>query len=293
MRMNEQNALSSDEMKALALLQSHRKGLDLQSVGFPAPSPLGMDASRSLAPSLGSLLLPLQASEQAIRQNSLDGLSLNGMSPSHHLSLQEKLVLMELQHQRQLRQQEQLLLQAGGIGSIGLGGMNLQGLGARIGGQGMSAALGESATQAGHPNATQPSMITKPLASLSTERILQRRSESFPMTLHRLLADLEAAGASHIATFVGQGDAFLIKNPKMFEEIVIPDYFPRMGSFGSFQRQLNLYDFKRISHGPHRGAYKHSLFTRQYPLLAREMKRTKIKGKAMKKIEDSNEKEST
>jgi len=290
--MNEPNALSRDEMKALALLQSHRKDLDLQSVGFPAQSPPGMEGSRSLGSSLGSLLLPLQASEQALRQNSLDGLSINGMSSSHHLSLQEKLVLMELQHQRQLQQQEHLLLQASGLGSIGFGGMNLQNLGARFVGPGM-ATLGESATQAAHPSLAPPSLAAKPLVSLSTERILQRRSESFPMTLHRLLADLEAAGASHIATFVGQGDAFLIKNPKMFEEIVISDYFPRMGSFGSFQRQLNLYDFKRISYGPHRGAYKHSLFTRQYPLLAREMKRTKIKGKAVKKIEDSNEKDTT
>lgn len=292
--MNEQQKdLSSDELKALALLQSHRKDLDLQSMGLSAHPLQGMESSRALGQSLGSLFLPLQTTEHALRQNSLDGLALNGMPPSHHLSLQEKLVLTELQHQRQLQQQEQLLLQASGIGPIGLGNMNLQNLGARLGGPAMATTLGDPVTQAINPSAISPPMTTKPLASLSTERILQRRSESFPMTLHRLLADLEAAGASHIATFVGQGDAFLIKNPKMFEEIVIPDYFPRMGSFGSFQRQLNLYDFKRISHGPHRGAYRHSLFTRQYPLLAREMKRTKIKGKAAKKIEENNEKDST
>merc|ERR1712176_617291 len=107
----------------------------------------------------------------------------------------------------------------------------------------------DSAAQAFHQSQSLPPKLDcQFLSPLSSEHSLQRRSESFPMTLHRLLADLESVGASHIATFVSQGEAFLIKNPKLFEERIIPDYFPRMGSFGSFQRQLNLYDFKRIPH---------------------------------------------
>lgn len=59
----------------------------------------------------------------------------------------------------------------------------------------------------------------------------------------------------------------------------MPKYF-KMGSFASFQRQLNLYDFVRISEGPDRGAYCHELFIRGKPLLSTTMRRTKIKGQA-------------
>lgn len=107
---------------------------------------------------------------------------------------------------------------------------------------------------------------------------MKRRGESFPMVLLRILGDLEATGTSDVASFVAGGDAFLIRSPKVFQDTVLPRYFPRMGSFGSFQRQLNLYDFRRISEGPHRGAYTHPLFRRHMPMLSKEMKRTKIKG---------------
>jgi len=75
------------------------------------------------------------------------------------------------------------------------------------------------------------------------------------------------------------GQAFAIHRPKDFAEIVMPKYF-KMGSFASFQRQLNLYCFDRVGDGPDRGAYKHPLFIRGKPLLSTTMRRTKIKGAA-------------
>jgi hypothetical protein len=59
----------------------------------------------------------------------------------------------------------------------------------------------------------------------------------------------------------------------------MPTYFPRMKQFASFQRQLNLYDFKRVTgSGSDKGAYRHELFVRAFPELSKSMKRTKIKG---------------
>lgn len=104
--------------------------------------------------------------------------------------------------------------------------------------------------------------------------------ETFPMVLHRALAELElVAGGPEIASFLPTGDAFLVKSQLLFQEQVLPVFFPRMKSFASFQRQLNLYDFKRVGgSGADRGAYKHELFVRAYPTLSSRMKRTKIKG---------------
>jgi hypothetical protein len=110
--------------------------------------------------------------------------------------------------------------------------------------------------------------------------------ETFPMKLHRLLADLEQKeGGTKMAAFLPDGQSFMIKNPFKFEKNVMPMYFPRMKHFASFQRQLNLYDFTRVGgRGPAKGAYRHEMFVRGLPVLSRSMRRTKIKGSASEKI---------
>jgi hypothetical protein len=94
------------------------------------------------------------------------------------------------------------------------------------------------------------------------------------------LTDLEhVGGGTGIATFLPEGTSFQIGNQFLFERDVLPVLFPKMRCFASLQRQLNLYDFKRIGGaGADRGSYCHPLFVRNNPTLAGEMKRTKIKG---------------
>lgn len=48
--------------------------------------------------------------------------------------------------------------------------------------------------------------------------------------------------------------------------------------YASFQRQLNLYGFSRLSHGKDKGAYYHMCFVRGQRNLCRNMVRQKIKG---------------
>lgn len=54
--------------------------------------------------------------------------------------------------------------------------------------------------------------------------------------------------------------------------------FFRQTRVQSFQRQLNLYGFKRITRGPDTGGYYHELFLRGRPGLCVNMQRTRIKG---------------
>jgi hypothetical protein len=104
------------------------------------------------------------------------------------------------------------------------------------------------------------------------------RSGSFPQKLHQILQELERQeGGREIASFLPHGKAFAIHKPRDFVKTIMPKYF-RMSRFSSFQRQLNLYDFQRITEGRGKGAYYHDLFVKDKPMLASMMKRNKIKG---------------
>uniref|UniRef100_A0A7S1YDK1 HSF-type DNA-binding domain-containing protein n=1 Tax=Grammatophora oceanica TaxID=210454 RepID=A0A7S1YDK1_9STRA len=102
-------------------------------------------------------------------------------------------------------------------------------------------------------------------------------TEPFPEKLHRMLAWAEHEGMSDVVGFFPHGRAFAIHKPKDFLEKVMTNFF-RQTRLTSFQRQLNLYGFKRITQGPDNGGYYHELFLRGRPGLCINMKRTKVKG---------------
>jgi len=106
------------------------------------------------------------------------------------------------------------------------------------------------------------------------------RTGTFPQKLHQMLSDLEKEeGGSEIASYLPHGRAFAIHKPNEFVKKIMPKYF-RMSRFSSFQRQLNLYEFMRITDGPDKGAYFHELFHRGRPILASQIRRNKIKGES-------------
>lgn len=121
-----------------------------------------------------------------------------------------------------------------------------------------------------------PSATVAPLFGRSSDLI-------FPQKLHLLLTATERDPA--LATIVSwkvHGRAFAVHDRKRFMVEILPEWFLQ-SRFESFQRQLNLYGFKRITSGPDRGSCYHQLFLRQKTFLADRMQRVRLKGSGPRK----------
>jgi hypothetical protein len=100
------------------------------------------------------------------------------------------------------------------------------------------------------------------------------RNDSFPWKLHDLLAKVAENGQEHIISWEHNGRALKVHNPQAFATDVLPNFFLHSTKWESFQRQLNLYGFARISRGPGKGMYIHRYFVRDQRSLCRRITRT-------------------
>lgn len=110
----------------------------------------------------------------------------------------------------------------------------------------------------------------------------------FPEKLHQMLDYSEKNGLHEIVGFFPHGRAFAIHKPAQFVNNIMPKFF-KQSRFTSFQRQVNLYGFRRLSQGPDSGGYYHELFLKGRPGLCINMKRTKVKGVTKSKNEPDTE----
>jgi hypothetical protein len=98
----------------------------------------------------------------------------------------------------------------------------------------------------------------------------------FPLKLHDMLRHLEVDGHNHIISWQPHGRCFVVHKPREFVTL-LPKYF-KLSKLASFQRQLNLYGFQRLTRGRDRAGYYHELFLRSKPFLAHNIQRLKVKG---------------
>ncbi len=99
-------------------------------------------------------------------------------------------------------------------------------------------------------------------------------NEKFPLKLYRMLEDAESCGDDNIVSFLSDGKAFLIHKLDEFVSKIMPKYF-NATRVASFQRQLNLYGFRRITEGKNRGGYFHELFMKGRKGLCTKIRRKK------------------
>ena len=116
------------------------------------------------------------------------------------------------------------------------------------------------------------------MSTLSFDNLPFKIPNTFPYKLYSILGDERYSG---IIRWQPHGRAFLIFKPKEFAREVMPHFF-KHSKFTSFQRQLNLYGFERLTRGFDAGAYYNELFLCGRLDLISHMTRIRIKGTGYK-----------
>ena len=109
------------------------------------------------------------------------------------------------------------------------------------------------------------------------------KSVSFPVKLLIMLNTLEAQGKRDVISWMPHGRGFIVHQQEAFATEIIPQFF-RHSKFSSFQRQLHMYSFQRITKGSDKGGYYHPNFLRGQPESCQQMIRTRVNGNGCRKV---------
>ena len=120
-------------------------------------------------------------------------------------------------------------------------------------------------------------LFKKQTAGANNKRSITKRQQAFPLKLHIMLHEVEKKNLTNVVSWLPHGRAFAVHDIKRFKTEVMGKYF-QQSKITSFHRQLNLYDFVRITAGLDRGAYYHEYCMRGKPHAIEYMSRTKVKG---------------
>jgi hypothetical protein len=88
---------------------------------------------------------------------------------------------------------------------------------------------------------------------VSKEKAKRLRQLRFPFQLHDMLQDTSSRnGFESIISWLPCGNAFKIDKQDIFTQVILPKYF-NMKKYKSFQRQLRLYTFIKVTRGYNNG----------------------------------------
>ena len=107
-------------------------------------------------------------------------------------------------------------------------------------------------------------------------------NDPFPVKLYDLLEKTNP----RVVSWLPDGNGFTIHDPHVMCAQVLPRFF-RHDRLPSFQRQLNLYGFRRVVKGAETGAYRHTLFLRGRPDLLSGIRRPRVRKASDKPAENS------
>jgi hypothetical protein len=108
----------------------------------------------------------------------------------------------------------------------------------------------------------------------------------FPVRLYEMMEFVETQGLDSAIGWVLGGRGFMIHNPEKLTD-VLPLFFGQT-KYKSFPRQLNNWDFERISHGPNKGTYMHPYFVKGNRELCDLMSRRILKDKPGRSARDAD-----
>lgn len=132
-----------------------------------------------------------------------------------------------------------------------------------------------------HPQATVPHEYrdySNEVVSKPNEHLVRGGpTNHFPEKLQDMLDQVQKDGLEHIVSWQPHGRCFVVHDAKGFVSFILPKFF-KQSMLASFQRQLNLYGFQRLTKGSDKGGYYHECFLRGRRDLCEKIHRIKIKG---------------
>jgi len=109
--------------------------------------------------------------------------------------------------------------------------------------------------------------------------LISPKTKTFPWKLHEMLEMASEEGFDEIVSWLPDGKSFKVHKPAAFVEIVMAKFF-QQSKYKSFQRQLNLWGFERLTSGWNKGGYTRSeYFLRSKSLEIGHIQRRKMKCK--------------
>jgi len=137
-----------------------------------------------------------------------------------------------------------------------------------------------------------PSASNVNCASTPSKKAVDRElRQPFPVKVYEMLENADKKLFSHIVSWNATGTGFMVHDKDHFTKEIVPHYF-NLTKYKSFQRQLSLYGFQRVTVGPNKGLRYHEKLRKGELELVRQMKPVGYKPRNLTRLlEQKNQKQ--